>query len=322
MNSTFATRATIALLACMSLSLLPHGSFVRAEVPPEVQDLNWCPGQKDCLAWLPVDGATSYTVYRGLGPDLPGLLGPETDSCALGMFTTPTGDGIEDPSNRVLHWYLVTASNLDGEGSAGHGTAGPRVVDSSGPCGAAQDLVINEIDYDQPGTDFAEFVEIYNGGTEDRPLSGVALILVNGLSSFEYARVELADAGPSLPAGAYLVVGSSDVLASLPPGTLFAAFPSSSNNIQNGSPDGIALFDTSATVLLDAMSYEGSITAAQLDGIPGTYNLVEGTPATAADSNSTDGSLARFPDGSDTDDADTDWTFNGTISPGEPNPAP
>ena len=112
------------------------------------------------------------------------------------------------------------------------------------------------------------------------------------------------------------------VLTSLPPGTLSVTFPSSSNIIQNGSPDGIALFDTSAMVLLDAMSYEGSITAAQLDGIPGTYNLVEGTPATAADSNSTDGSLTRFPNGSDTDDAATDWTFNAAFSPGEPNPAP
>jgi hypothetical protein len=238
------------------------------------------------------------------------------------MFTTATADGIEDPSISALHWFLVTASNLDGEGSAGDGTAGPRVVNSSGPCGAVNDLVINEIDYDQPGTDFAEFIEIYNGGTEDRSLAGVALILVNGLSSFEYGRVDLADAGPSLPAGEYLVVGSSDVLASLPPGTLSVTFPSSSNNVQNGSPDGVALFDISATVLLDAMSYEGSITAAQLDGIPGTYNLVEGTPATAVDSNSTDGSLARFPNGSDTNDAATDWTFNAVISPGEPNPAP
>jgi len=322
MKSSLATRATVALLVSTCLTPLLPCSFVRAEIPPEVQGLNWCPAQKDCLEWLPADGATSYTVYRGLGPDLPGLPGPEPDSCTLGVFTTTTGDGIEDPPVRALHWYLVTASNLDGEGTAGQGTTGPRVVDSSGPCGAANDLVINEIDYDQPGTDLAEFVEIYNGGTEDRSLSGVALILVNGLSSFEYARVDLADAGPTLPAGEYLVVGSSDVLASLPPGTLSVTFPSSSNNVQNGSPDGIALFDTSAMVLLDAMSYEGSITAAQLDGIPGTYNLVEGTPATAADSNSTDGSLARFPNGSDTNDAANDWTFNPAISPGEPNPAP
>jgi hypothetical protein len=322
MQSSLATRATIALLVFSCPALLPLCSVVHAEVPPEVQDLSWCPGQKDCLAWPPADGATSYTVYRGLGPDLTGLPGPEPDSCTAGTLTTTTADGIENPSFGVLHWYLVTASNLDGEGSAGQGSTGPRVVDSSGPCGAARDLVINEIDYDQPGTDYGEFIEIHNGTSEDRPLAGVALILVNGLSSFEYARVELADAGPSLPAGEYLVVGTSDVLTTLPPGTLSVTFPSSSNNIQNGAPDGIALFDTSATALLDAISYEGSITAAQFDGIPGTYNLVEGTPATAADSNSTVGSLIRFPDGSDTDDAATDWTFNATISPGGPNPAP
>jgi hypothetical protein len=312
----------IALFVCTCPALLPPCCFVHAAVPPEVEDLSWCPGQKDCLAWPPADGATSYTIYRGLGPDLIGLPGPDPDSCTAGTFTATTGNGIEDPSFGVLHWYLVTASNLDGEGSAGQGSSSPRIVDSSGPCGAALDLVINEIDYDQPGTDYGEFVEIYNGTSEDRPLAGVALILVNGLSSFEYARVELADAGPSLPAGEYLVVGTSDVVTLLPPGTLSVAFPSSSNNIQNGAPDGIALFDTSAVVLLDALSYEGSITDAQLDGIPGTFNLVEGTPATAADSNSAHGSLVRFPNGSDTDDAATDWTFSSSISPGEPNPAP
>ena len=69
-----------------------------------------------------------------------------------------------------------------------------------------------------------------------------------------------------------------------------------------------------------AVAFNFSLT--QLDGIPGTYNLVEGTPATVADSNSTEGSLARFPDGSDSDDAATDWFFNGVSSPGAPNPAP
>jgi hypothetical protein len=320
MKLALVTRARIALFAALCLTFVPPGPWLLAAVPPEVQDLSWCPGQKDCLGWLPADGATGYTLYRGQGPELSGLLGPALDSCTFGSFTSTSGAGIEDPAPGNLRWFLVTASNLDGEGTAGQASTGPRVVDSAGPCSPAGGLVLNEIDYDQPGTDFGEFVEIYNGGPEDRDLAGVVLILVNGLSSFEYARVELADAGPALPAGGYLVVGTPDVLPSLPPGTLSVALPASSNNIQNGAPDGVALFDTSATVLLDALSYEGSITAAQFDGIPGTFNLVEGNPATAADSNSTDGSLARFPDGSDTDDAATDWQFNATVSPGVSNP--
>jgi hypothetical protein len=319
MRSSLATGLRLASIVVLTATCLLHGTDATAAVPSEVEGLEWCDGQKDCLAWWAVDGATSYTVYRGLRPDLPGLLVPAPDSCIVGVVTTTTADGIGDPAPRDLHWFLVTASNLEGEGSAGQGTGGPRLVDSAGPCPTAAGLVINEIDYDQPGTDSAEFVEIYNPGTEEMSLAGVVLVLVNGLSSFEYARVELADAGPSLPAGGYLVVGSSEILASLPPDTLSVAFASSANNVQNGAPDGVALFDTSANVLLDALSYEGSITAAQIDGAPGTWNLVEGTPATAADSNATPGALARFPNGSDTDDAATDWVFHASASPGEPN---
>ena len=48
--------------------------------------------------------------------------------------------------------------------------------------------------------------------------------------------------------------------------------------------------------------------------------FVQGT--TAADSNSVSGSLVRFPDGSDTDDANTDWSFSSIPTPGIPNPIP
>ena len=41
-------------------------------------------------------------------------------------------------------------------------------------------LVINEIDYDQPGTDSAEFVEIYNAGGNAVSLDGLTLEFVNG----------------------------------------------------------------------------------------------------------------------------------------------
>ena len=104
----------------------------------------------------------------------------------------------------------------------------------------------------------------------------------------------------SLAAGAYLVVPVE---------------------MQNGAPDGVALVDTATKALLDALSYEGEIHAATIDGQ--VYDLVEGTalPATVADSNSVDGSLSRIPDGSDTDDAATDWVFTSTKTPGAANVA-
>jgi hypothetical protein len=90
---------------------------------------------------------------------------------------------------------------------------------------------------------------------------------------------------------------------------------------QNGAPDGVALIDTGTKALHDALSYEGEIHSATIDGQ--TYDLVEGTPlpATVVDSNTVDGSLSRLPDGTDTNNAATDWAFTATKTPGAANVA-
>jgi hypothetical protein len=140
-------------------------------------------------------------------------------------------------------------------------------------------------------------VELKNVGGTAAALDDLALVLVNGGDGQEYDRVDLAG---SLAAGAFLVI---DVEA------------------QNGAPDGVALIDTTTGALLDALSYEGAITVAVIDGQ--TYNLVEGPmlPATVADSNTVDGSLSRIPDGQDTNNAASDWQFTTTKTPGAANVA-
>ena len=141
------------------------------------------------------------------------------------------------------------------------------------PPGGRPHLVINEVDYDQVGADTGDFVEIANKGTVAVSLDGVAVVLVNGGDSTEYARKTLTG---TLPAGGYLRV---DV------------------DVQNGAPDGVALVDTAnGTTLLDALSYEGAIHAAAVG--TSSVDLVEGTMLSddVADSNTVDGSLARLPD--------------------------
>jgi hypothetical protein len=167
------------------------------------------------------------------------------------------------------------------------------------PTGGAK-LVINEVDYDQVGTDTGGFVEIANTGTTVAVLDGIALVLVNGGDSSEYGRKALTG---SLAVGAKLVI---DV------------------DPQNGAPDGLALVDTTEDVLLDALSYEGAIGAATIGTATSSttvFDLVEGTvlPVDVADSNTVDGTLARIPDGSDTGDAATDWSFTTTSTPGAAN---
>ncbi len=157
--------------------------------------------------------------------------------------------------------------------------------------------MINEIDYDQVGADTGGFVEIANAGASAATLDGIALVLVNGGDGTEYDRVDLTG---SLAAGAYLAI---DIEA------------------QNGAPDGVALVNTAAGTLLDALSYEGAITAATIGGQ--TYSLVEGTALadTVVDSNTVDGSLSRLPDRQDTNSAAADWAFTETKTKGAANVA-
>jgi len=142
-------------------------------------------------------------------------------------------------------------------------------------------------------------------------------VFVNGNDNVEYRRVDLGPAG-TLGPGGYLVV--HDGAVSLPVGTLALTFaPCIDTCIQNGAPDGIALIDTNGPALIDALSYEGSVTAANILGFPAPVNLLEGTPTGATDSNTVNGSLVRLPNGTDTDNAGTDWAFAPTPTPGAAN---
>lgn len=185
---------------------------------------------------------------------------------------------------------------------AGDDTVLLRCVSAAAPPPpTASDLAINEVDYDQVGADADGFVEITNTGEAAADLAGIALVFVDGGTSTEYRREELTG---TLAPGAYLVVAS---------------------DAQNGPPDGLALVDTVAGTLVDALSYEGEITSAVIGAA--TFSLVEGTAlaASVADSNAVDGSLIRAPDGRDTGDAAADWAFTGTTTRGAANvltPAP
>jgi hypothetical protein len=175
-------------------------------------------------------------------------------------------------------------------------------------------LVINEIDYDNPGTDTAEFVEIFNPSTNTLSLANLALVFVNGANNTEYRRVNLSG---NLPAQGYLVVANPGVTVA--PGATVINFASASDNIQNGAPDAVLLFDTANHQVVDALSYEGVITAAVLTGETGVFNLVEGTAFTTADSNAANTSLSRLPNGIETDNSSIDWMLSTTPTPGTAN---
>jgi hypothetical protein len=131
--------------------------------------------------------------------------------------------------------------------------------------------------------------------------------------------VDLSSAG-SLPSHGYLVVAGAGVTVMPPALKIDPGW--TTNAIQNGAPDGLALIDTTGPVLIDAFSYEGAITMANLPGFASPVSLVEGTAlaASVADSNTAPGSLCRSPDGQDTDNASVDWKFCSTPTAGTANP--
>ncbi|MCK6544926.1 lamin tail domain-containing protein [Myxococcota bacterium] len=202
---------------------------------------------------------------------------------------------------------------------------GETGVDCGGPCPFACNLVINEVDYDNVGTDNAEYIEIFNGTASTVSLANLELRFVNGAagsgSGVQYRAQALAAAG-SLAPGQYLVVASTNV--TVDPAALVIRFTATTDNIQNGGtgttgPDAVGLFDASNGTAIDMLSYEGSLTAGIVTGL-GTYNFVEGTATTATDNSTTVAVLVRSPNGRDTNDASADWAVATALTPGSANP--
>jgi len=187
--------------------------------------------------------------------------------------------------------------------------------------------VINEVDYNQPGTDTKEFIELYNPNTSAMGLDGLAVVFLNGSSSpaVEYLRVPLTG---SLASHAFLAIASPAVTVDAAATNVI--FPSScsptscSNKIQNGPRDAALVLDTATGAILDAISWGGACTAGMITGVTGTPPCSEGTAlaATDEDTDSTStGSICRRVDGADTDDNASDWTYCNS-TPGAANVVP
>ncbi|MCB8922543.1 MAG: ExeM/NucH family extracellular endonuclease [Ardenticatenaceae bacterium] len=160
------------------------------------------------------------------------------------------------------------------------------------------DVIINEVDYDQVGTDTAEFIELKNISTGTVSLNGYTVELVNGSDGSVYETITLPDV--TLAAGAYYLLCASS------PQVTNCDWTGAFASIQNGAPDAIGLRYQGS--LVDALSYEGSVAG-----------YTETSATVAADSNSVMGiSISRFPDGIDTDDNSADFSAR-CITPGTAN---
>lgn len=165
-------------------------------------------------------------------------------------------------------------------------------------------MLINEVDYDQNGSDSAEFIELFNSGSNSINLNGYQLDLVNGTTGSIYESFDLT--GYSLAAGGYFIICGS---ASMVMNCNFDA-AKNSNLIQNGAPDGITLYHNN--ILIDALSYEGEMTGITegLNGALADLAQVKNNPHIM--------SIGRLPNSPDTNNNAADFKSN-CITPGTAN---
>ena len=129
------------------------------------------------------------------------------------------------------------------------------IVPLSGGSGTPTEVVINEVDADQSGTDSNEFIELYaaNGATS---LQDHFVVLYNGNNDTAYNTFDLD--GQSVPADGFFVLGPSG--GAVPNTDLSPAGFPSSNAIQNGA-DAVALWHDPSGALT-AGSFTGSSVSA------------------------------------------------------------
>jgi len=109
------------------------------------------------------------------------------------------------------------------------------------PAAAATSVFINEIHYDNTGTDAGEMVEV--AGPAGTSLSGYSIVLYNGAGGASYDTDSLVGTIPNQQNGFGTIALSYGV-----------------NGIQNGSPDGVALVGP-GNVLIQFLCYEGTFAA-------------------------------------------------------------
>ncbi|MGD2183816.1 lamin tail domain-containing protein [Lusitaniella coriacea] len=154
-------------------------------------------------------------------------------------------------------------------------------------------IFINEIHYDNASTDVGEFIEI--AGPAGTDLSGWQIVLYNGSNGTTYNTQNL-----------------SGVIADQSNGFGTVVVNYSTNGIQNGAPDGIALVNNGTVVQF--LSYEGSFIATN-----GVASGLTSTNIGVNESSSTPVGFSLQLTGTGSMDTDFTWTAPADDTPGAAN---
>jgi len=173
----------------------------------------------------------------------------------------------------------------------------------------SQGVYINELDYDIPGTDNVEFIELV--GPVSTNLNGYQLILVNGLTGAEYNTINLN--GFLIPNDNINGYGFFVIAPSGYTNVDFTPTGWEVDEIQNGTPDGILLKKDG--IVVDGFSYEGTIS--------NNADFTSGMSLLPSENNASPNlSIGRLTLGFDNTDQSQFFASNAnTPSPGEVNTA-
>jgi VCBS repeat-containing protein len=179
-------------------------------------------------AWTIVPGTADAADF-GYGQAFSGTVDFAAGETSKTVSVAIAGDTVMEPDET----FAVNLSAPTGGAALGDASGAGTILNND------RNVFINEIHYDDDGTDAGEGVEI--AAAAGTSLAGWSLVLYNGNGGASYATIPLAGTVPNLDDGY---------------GTLTFATP----GIQNGSPDGIALVDNLGRVV-QFLSYEGPMTA-------------------------------------------------------------
>lgn len=194
-------------------------------------------GSPDGIALIDAEGnVVQFLSYEGTltAVDGPAASLESTDIGAAESSSTAVGDSLQ--LSAVDGSWSVSANSfglVNGETQCDGGGSGSGEV--------AQDARINEIHYDNDGSDIGEAIEIT--AEAGAASTGWEIVLYNGNGGTPYGTVALT--------GNFSDHGNGR-------GSLVVNFPS--NGLQNGSPDGVALVNPEGNVI-EFISYEGEMVA-------------------------------------------------------------
>ena len=158
--------------------------------------------------------------------------------------------------------FVLAITNIFSNGWIENRLLDPGAISAAYQSRIGGGVIINEVDSDQPSTDTAEFIELFDGGVGNTPLDGYVVVFFNGAAANDASYASFDLDGFTTNADGYFTLRNTAV-----PG-VDRIFPN--NTFQNG-PDAVAIFSGNATDfpngtpittvnIMDALVYNNSAT--------------------------------------------------------------